>query len=97
MPESDKSVLDIIGWCQRLEKDIEKLKAENETLKQKFQSTHTENGWSELIVYRPPEHQTPIEISWTEIDDKEKQDYYRDNGDRRDIIGLVKKLPNPDN
>jgi len=96
MSNSDKSVLDIIGWCQRLEKQIDELKKENEELKTKFTAIESESAWRELIIYRPAKTQTPTEITWTEDDDLEKQKWYRENGFRRDVIGLVRELPNSD-
>jgi len=91
MSKSDKSVLDIIGWCKRLEKQIDELRKENEELKTKFTDVESESDWRELILYRPDKKQTPTEITWTEDDDPEKQEWYRKNGFRRNVIGLVKK------
>ena len=91
MSKSDKSVLDIIGWCKKLEKQIDELKKENEKLKTKVTDVESESDWRELIIYRPAKKQTPTEITWTEDDDLEKQKWYRENDHRRDVIGLVKK------
>jgi len=91
MTDTDISLLDIIGKYKRLEKQIQELKAENEALKEQSQNVDNENDWRELILYRPSKKQTPTEVTWTEDDDPDKQKWYRENGYRRDVIGLVKK------
>lgn len=93
MSETDKSVLDIIGWCQRLEKQIQELKSENEELKEKLITFTSDDNWRKLILYRTPApKQTPLEVIWEGEETAETRIYYKKNGDRRDVIGLVKRV-----
>jgi len=93
MPETNKSVLDIIGWCQKLEEQIQELKTENENLKKTIEEFTSKDNWLKLILYRTPEpKQTPLEVIWEGEETAETREFYRINGDRRDVIGLVKKV-----
>ena len=88
---SDKkiTVLDVLARLENLERENDSLKKELEELK----LGNNDSDWRELILYRPLDKQTPVEITWTENDSEEKQRYYReDEPMRREVIGLVRKV-----
>lgn len=88
MADEKVSVLDVLARLDKVERENEVLKKEVADLK----TGNLEDEWTELILYRPLHKQTPVEITWTEDDDKEKQRYYReDEPMRREVIGLIRK------
>jgi len=89
MSDNKTTVLDVLTRIENLERENDSLKKELDELK----SEKSEGDWRELILYRPLDKQTPVEITWTEDDDEEKQRYYReDEPMRREVIGLVRKV-----
>ena len=90
MADKKTTVLDVLARIENLERENDSLKKEVNDLKSQI----APDNWQELIVYRPldKENNTPIEISWTEEDTDEKQEYYKkDEPMRRKVIGLVRK------
>ncbi len=55
------------------------------------QPAQTNEGTLELILYRSKNSESPVEITWTEEDTLEKQEYYRNSGYRRTVIGKLQK------
>jgi len=91
MADEPKNLLDVVARIQLLEQKNRELEKEVISLKAQL----AEENWQELIIYRPqgPNNNKPLEISWTEIDDDAKRDWYT-NGEpsERDVIGLVRRL-----
>jgi len=89
MSDKNVSVLDVLARLENLERKNASLEKELDKLK----SLQDLQNWQELILYHPLDANTPVEITWTEQDDDEKQRYYReDEPMRRKIIGLVRKV-----
>ena len=89
MSDNKVTVLDVLARLENLERENDSLKKELDELK----AGNTDGDWRELILYRPLHKQTPVEITWTEDDDEEKQRYYReDEPMRREVIGLIRKV-----
>jgi hypothetical protein len=89
MPDKKVTVLDILAR-------IEELERRNETLEQQvteLKAQHSPENWQDLVVYKANGSETPVEISWTDIETKEKIDHYLDSRfHSRTIIGQVRRV-----
>ncbi len=90
MDNKQVSVLDVVARLENLERENSLLKKDLDEIKSQL----APENWQDLIIYRPLGHQNnkPLEISWSEIDDDAKREWYKTGEpSKRDVIGLVRR------
>ena len=89
MPDKKITVLDVLARIESLEQKNASLQEEINELK----SQQDSENWQELIIYKENGSETPVEISWADIETKEKRDHYSNSGfHTRTVIGKVRKV-----
>ena len=89
MPDKKNTVLDVLARIEELERKNKLLETEVNELKAQLSG----ENWQDLIVYKANGSETPVELSWTDIDTQEKIEHYDKSGfHNRTVIGKVRKV-----